>query len=235
MPVTSARTTVMASRTRTRQRGLSIVEFMVGVAIGLFLVAAATLMVSGQLTENRRLLLETQLQQDLRATADIMTRELRRSSYSPDAAANLWFDGKTTATSQNTFGALTPASGDNLTELSFKYRRRSGDEGPYGFKLDGTVIKSMIAGQWQTLTDANVMRITAFDIDLAAPVGFQLPCPRLCSDGTQNCWPTLQMRTATISLTGQSVSDASVTRTLRTSVKLRNDFTKFNGADICPA
>ena len=60
------------------QRGLSIVELMVGIAIGLIIVAAASLLMSGQLNENRRLLAETQLQQDLRAASDIITRELRR-------------------------------------------------------------------------------------------------------------------------------------------------------------
>ena len=66
---------------RGRMRGLSLVELMVGVAVGLFVVAAAALMASGQLSDNRRLLLETQLQQDLRATVDIVTRELRRTGY----------------------------------------------------------------------------------------------------------------------------------------------------------
>ena len=55
---------------RAAQRGLSIVEMMVGIAVGLIVVAAATLMVAGQLADNRRLLLETQVQQDLRASAD---------------------------------------------------------------------------------------------------------------------------------------------------------------------
>ena len=61
-------------------RGLSLIELMVGIAVGLFIVAAATVLVSGQLGENRRLMLDTQLQQDLRATADIITRELRRAN-----------------------------------------------------------------------------------------------------------------------------------------------------------
>ena len=54
---------------------------MVGVAIGLFVVAAASMLVVTQLSDNRRLTLETQVQQDLRATADIITRELRRAGH----------------------------------------------------------------------------------------------------------------------------------------------------------
>ena len=63
------------------QFGYSLVELMVGITIGLFIVAATSLMISTQLSGNRRMLLETQLNQDLRATADIITRELRRASF----------------------------------------------------------------------------------------------------------------------------------------------------------
>ncbi|MBL0296208.1 MAG: hypothetical protein IPQ21_03185 [Betaproteobacteria bacterium] len=60
---------------------------MVGITVGLFIVAAAAMLVTTQLGDNRRLLLETQVQQDLRATADIITRELRRAGL---AGARLW-------------------------------------------------------------------------------------------------------------------------------------------------
>jgi type II secretory pathway component PulJ len=216
------------------QRGISIVELMVGVTIGLFVVAAASLMVSSQLGDNRRLLLETQLQQDLRATSDIITRELRRASYFSQTANEIWFEGKASPVSENAYGALTPVSGDDLSDISFKYRRRSGDEGPFGFRLNGTELQSRVATNWQSLTDSRVLQVTAFDIDLSAPVSYPLPCPRLCADGTQDCWPSLQMRTATVQITGRSVSDAAIVRSLVTQVRLRNDFTKFNDVTICP-
>ncbi len=43
------------------QRGLSLVELMVGITDGLFVVAAAATLVANQLSDNRRLLLETQV------------------------------------------------------------------------------------------------------------------------------------------------------------------------------
>lgn len=220
---------------RRRQGGLSVVELMVGVTLGLFVVAATALMTSSQLSDNRRLLVETQLQQDLRAAVDIVTRELRRAAYWQQSEEGTWYEGRTTPIQSNLFAAITPASGDNLTEVNFSYRRRSGDEGPYGFKVEADAIKSMIANQWHALTDVKVMRVTNLDIDLSAPVVYQLPCPKLCPDGTQDCWPDLQMRTATISITGQAVNDAAVVRTLTSRVRLRNDFVQFNGAEVCPA
>jgi type IV pilus assembly protein PilW len=46
-----------STRMRRGQRGLSIVELMVGVAIGLFVVAGAAMLLSTQLSDNRQLLL----------------------------------------------------------------------------------------------------------------------------------------------------------------------------------
>lgn len=222
-------------RPRRLQDGMSIVELMVGVALGLFVVAATALMVSSQLSDNRRLLLETQLQQDLRASADIITRELRRASYDTSALSRVWHPTQTSSPGQSSFGALTPTSGAGLSEVQFKYRRRSGDEGPYGFKVEDYALKSMIGGQWQTLTDRNVMKVTSFQVDLTTPATYPLPCPKLCAGGTQDCWPELQTRVATVTITGQSAVDPNTTRTLTTSVRLRNDFTQFNGAELCPA
>ena len=66
---------------------------MVGVAIGLFVVAAASMLVVTQLSDNRRLTLETQVQQDLRASADIITRELRRAGHWGKARDGVWYMG----------------------------------------------------------------------------------------------------------------------------------------------
>ncbi len=48
-------------------------------------------------------------------------------------------------------------------EIVFSYRR-AGNEGPYGFKLEGTVIKSLLGPGWQDLTDGNVMSVTDFKV-----------------------------------------------------------------------
>lgn len=217
-----------------RQRGLSVVELLVGVTIGLFVVAAAALMVSSQLAENRKLLIETQLQQDLRATTDIITRELRRSAYRNELS--IWRDASAGAVTQNSFGTIVPASGSAITEIQFDYRRRAGDDYGAGFKKEGYVIKSRVSDQWETMTDEKVMKVLLFEIELSAPVSYQLPCPKLCPTGTpQGCWPDVQLRTAKVKLTGQSATDTSVVRTLETQIRIRNDWVHFNGAQVCPA
>ena len=78
---------------KTTGKGLRFLKWSAGIAVGLVVLAASVLVVTGQLTENRRLLLDTQLQQDLRATADIITRQLRRAGATNGARATVWQPG----------------------------------------------------------------------------------------------------------------------------------------------
>ena len=231
---------MLTHRPRRPARGLSLVELLVGIAVGMFVVAAAAMLVSTQLNDNRRLLLETQVQQDLRAAADIITRDLRRDAYWPDSAKSfVW-------TADSATPPVNPLSKMQLTgtnEIEFWYLRQPSESGPFGFKKDGNVLKTRLgAGGWQELTDGNTLRITAFSITPQDGPQTPLPCPKLCSDGTNSCWPTLTVRELEVAITGEAVSDPSVKRTLRTVVRLRNDLVEFNMKDptgaplpqVCP-
>jgi type II secretory pathway component PulJ len=227
-------------RSRHRQRGLSVVEMMVGVAVGLFVVAAATLVISSQLVENRRLLVETQLQQDLRATADIITRELRRAgARDSESMAGAWYLGGLDAL-PNTRATVSPTAG-SATSVSYRYYRDAlGDAPPSSFALDNGVLKSNIAGSGlQDLTDGRVLKITDFSVTPQNGPAIQLPCPKPCADGTQDCWPTVTVRELAIVITGEAANDPSVRRTVRSNVRLRNDWVRFNDPlnpnRICPA
>ncbi len=217
-----------------RQRGLSLVELMVGVVVSLFVVAAATLLMSTQMSDNRRLLLETQVQQDLRATADIIAKELRRSSYWSGHATGVPAPAAGTVVG-NPLRALNYVS--SAGTVNYRYSRGSGVTA-FGFKLEGGVIKScqgepdmsgLCGGTYQELTDPRSIVIDSFTVEqerTAAPNnddGLVLPCPNLCSDGSTTCWPRVSVREFIVTLTGTSVSDPSVTRTLRLGVRVRND------------
>ncbi|MCU0969919.1 MAG: prepilin-type N-terminal cleavage/methylation domain-containing protein [Rubrivivax sp.] len=211
---------------RRLQRGLSLVEMMVGIAVGLIVVSAAALLVGSQLGDNRRLLLETQVQQDLRAAADIVTRDLRRAgAWTDTARVGLWTAGA--APQPNPYAAMTPASGV-ATQVDYGYYRNPSAPTVYGFRLNNGVLQTFLGGGWQDLTDARAVRITAFDVDVrqepppGAPA-LRAPCPNDCPGGGDACWPTVTVREVTVDIAGQSVADAAVQRSLRTVVRLRND------------
>lgn len=230
----------MNRRSRIGQRGLSLVELMVGIAVGLFVVAAATMLVSTQLSENRRLLVETQVQQDLRATADIITRELRRAGSwgaLADSLGTVWTSATPTPAA-NGFLALT-ITGGPTGQILFSSSRTNNPA--RGFRLTGTAIESRLDGvadTWQKLTDDTTMTVTNFDVTEQDDGTLLLPCPKMCPGTPEhtNCWPTVRLRSLIITITGRSVSDASVVRTVVSTVRLRNDDVAFNnGALSCPA
>lgn len=214
---------------RRRQQGLSLVELLVGIAVGMFVVAAASMLVSTQLSENRRLLAETQVQQDLRATADIITRELRRAgSWGTPAtpAAAVWTE--TAAPTNNPLTTVSPSAGA-ATQVDYQSSRALGTSGPYGFRLNSGVIETRLAAAgWQQLTDPATLQVTAFNVTAESEPSIQLPCPKLCTDGTQDCWPTLTVRRLVVDITGQAVGDAAVVRSVRSVTRLRNDVVGFN-------
>jgi Tfp pilus assembly protein PilW len=228
---------------RRRQRGLSIVELMVGVAVGLFVVAAASMLVATQLGDNRRLTLETQVQQDLRAAGDIITRELRRTGHWAKAR-----DGVGQPLNVNAYRAVskdgTPPTaftdGEASTSVLISYSR-SGSEADennavdsaeqLGFRLVSGVIQTRLGDAgWQALTDSDTLNVTAFTLTMnEQPV--LLECLKPCSGGGNACWPRLVVRDITLDIAGQAAHDSSVQRSLRSNVRLRNDLVD---AGSCP-
>lgn len=221
-------------------RGMSLVELMVGIAVGLFVVAAATTLMANQLSDNRKLLVETQIQQDLRASMDIVTRQLRRAGALDmlQAQAGLANDSGAGG-ARSAFTLVAPDAGSS-SEVGFRFYRNAGDAGPYGFKLEGNGLKSLVTGGgWHELTDVNVMKVTAFTVTPLIVASSPLPCPRLCPDGTASCWPQLVVRDYTVTITAEAKNDSSVQRSMTSRVRLRNDWVRFNDAAnpsaVCPS
>lgn len=223
-------------------RGLSLVELMVGIAVGLFIVAAATVLVSGQLGENRRLILDTQLQQDLRATADIITRELRRSGAI--GASQNTIAHPTLPAQENLLTLMIPSAAGTISDVTFLYERppnpgsTTGEQGPWGFRLvsaTGVIQTRLGTAGWQDLTDRNVVRVTGFTIEIQREPGQVLPCPRLCPVTNDTaCWPILQVRNFVVNIQAQSAGDLSITRSIQSVVRVRNDWVQFRTAGASP-
>lgn len=229
-----------APRASSRQQGgLSLVEMMVGVAVGLIVVAGASLLMSTQLGENRRLLVETQLQQDMRASMDIITRELRRIGTQSESLAlqGLWVAGGGTA-QKNPYAESPSAtvSAVPVDNLVFGYYQPGVGPADFGFKLENNTVKSRIGANWQELTDPNVLKVTTFAITPQNSTLLRLPCPKLCPDTTTDCWPQVQVREFQVSMIAEASNVPGVNRSITSNVRLRNDYVRFNTGtpEICP-
>ena len=194
---------------------MTLVELMVGTAVGLIVLSGVITMSAGQLAAQRRLQLQTQVQQDLRRTAELVAREFRRAGH---------WSGATTAGMQpvvNPLAALThPAPG----EVGLRYSRSPTQDGPFGFRLQSGVLRTRLGGAgWQDLSDGTTLRLTRFDVDEAPLPAQPLSCPRRCADGGTGCWPRLQARLLRVTLEGHAVHDPALRERVALQVRVRND------------
>ena len=224
------------------QRGLSLVELMVGITIGLFIVAAAVTLTSNQLVDNRRLLLELQIQQDLRATMDIMTRQLRRAGSNTVFAQGRVADNGLGGIKPTEPDAEVTTAGAGPNQAEFRFYRNAAEQGPFGFRLDeanGVIVTQIGPGNPQELTDRSAMRVTALTFNSQPLVSGRLPCPKLCPGPDRTgCWPELVIQRLTITITAEARSNPNIRRSLSSDVRVRNDWLRDNAAaavtQVCP-
>jgi type IV pilus assembly protein PilW len=228
------------------QRGLSLVELMVGITVGLIVVAAATLLVYGQLVENRQLIVEAQVQQDLRATADIVVRELRRAGMNNRVELSIWDPSGTGDATPNPFSGdatLSPPPGSASQGLSFAYRETGVEvTGSLGFRINtanGTIERLLHGGSWQELTDRNTLEVTSFSVTRLNDRREIVPCQNPCPGGAgTHCWPRVGVRALTLAITLRSRHNPAIVRRHQATVRLRNDDLPFHDAAaprLCPA
>ena len=212
-----------------RQRGLTLVELLVGVAIALLVAAAAATLFVAQLRESRALVLEARLMQDLRTAADLIARDLRRAGAWGGAADGVWTAGSAGAAT-NPYLALAPDSAAS-DAVSVRYSRDAIENQvvdtneQLGFRLRNAAIEIQLgAGNWQALTDPATMQITAFTVTpqvqtLVLGDFCAAPCPA----HSTVCPPRLHVRSLAVDITGRLMADPRVIRSLRHDVRLRND------------
>lgn len=202
---------------RRLQQGLSLVELMVGIAIGLMIVATASALMAHQLHDARRLGLETQVEQDLRAAADLVVRDLRRAGYSPNAIDGSPYAEVTAGDAAKPSHAVGYARALDADE-DVAARERS------GVKLDNGTLKLLLGDSgWQAITDPEVVTVTRFDVAVTTrdlPLDGACECP---AAAVGPCPPVQQVREASIELAGTATRDPRVHRSLHADVRLRND------------
>lgn len=225
----------LVPRRPAAERGLSLVEMLVGVAVGMFLIAGAATLFVANLGSSRKMLVEARLNQDLRAAADLVSRDLRRAGYWARSIDGTISQGASAATVPNPYSAVA-ASGTQVT-YAFSRAASGGAENnivdaneAFGYRRDtstgvGTVQMMISANNWQTVTDPAAVNVTLFNIaPVETPIAIGNYCATPCS-ASAPCAnpPILTIRQYDITLTGAAANDPAVQRTLQTRTRVRND------------
>lgn len=228
-----------------RQRGLTMLELLVGVAVGLIVVLGAVKLAIDAFGSNRRMLLETRVNQDLRAAADLIARDIRRAGYWQNAASGIFTTtGSGTVISNPYTGIALDTSNANAHVIEYRYARdatntvETAEEA--GFRLSNGVLEFLNGdGGWQALTDPRVVTITNLSVTAvpARVVDLYTYCAcmtKLTCTAAQfqdstlstnyvSSRPTVTIRQYDMVLAGRSATDAAVQREIRETVRVRND------------
>lgn len=225
---------------RFRQRGFSIIESLVGITIGLFVVTGALVLTSTMTLSNRNMIVETRVIQDLRASSDLVVRDIRRAGYWANATTGVYVSGSNAPIPRNAYQNMIPASCDATTlpgsvaipsapASAMCYYIEQGtpnntasDAEMFGFKLLSGTLYAFVAGKTpQALSDSNSINITQFNLN-PIPVSIDLSA-NCATPPTSGNEPTVVVREFEIELRGHPPSDATMVRAVRTNVRVRND------------
>lgn len=228
----------MSPTAATAARGFTLVELLIGLAVGLFIAASASFLMLGQLDEHRRVSLETRAEQELRAAAEIVGRELRSAGAWGHAGKAFWSPAQP-------LPMANPYAEIELLEEGRRVRFRSSEAAHSDAAEDDSVsgaelrqlrlnagVLYLIAGNGlpQPLTDPATLRVTGFEVALQAwPLRIEGLCERPCN-GLADCPPQLERRELRVQLAGEAAHDGRVRRQLALRVPVAAD--RLQG--VCP-
>ncbi|MDB6002818.1 MAG: hypothetical protein JWP52_4517 [Rhizobacter sp.] len=212
--------------------GFTLVEVMTACAIGLVVLAGATVAFADMVRSAGRQLLAARVDQDLRIALDLMAGELRRAGH--------WQEAQRALRASATSPALSPHNPYQPIELTggaLLYRQSRDAENDtvdtneaFGFRLRAGAVEFKLGGSgWQSVTDVSVVTVTQLSfVPVHSALALDSACASVCGPGaspssTGALCPTLTLRRYELALKARATADATVVRNLLASVRVRND------------
>jgi type IV pilus assembly protein PilW len=216
-----------------RSRGFTIMEVMVSLSISLIVTSAMVALMSNTLGNTSRIVNMTKLTDDMRMTMQMLTRDVRRSSYNANAMycygnENCGSDGSVTLA-----GDITINNGNDCFTylLDRDHDGDSTEEDAGGFRrtvVGGVGVMEMWIGDaapdcaadhanWVGITDQESMDVFNFTID--DTLSFS---EIVFDDGAGNTI-SQKVRKLRINLQARLVLDTAIERRIEDIISVRND------------
>lgn len=213
-----------------RQRGFSLVEILISMTLGLFLLLGLTTFMANTLVSDTKTMLMSRLNQEARSAMLLMVREIRRAGYwgTPTFALGPLTGAGAGSIFINPFAPVTTSGGCILFRYDRNHNALPEASEFFGFLRTNAGVVQMYAGTgattcaggagWAALTDGRNSNVTALSFAMSAAA------PAYVLDGPLGALgPSIRVRYVTIQMTVQSKADSSLTLTLQETVKLEND------------
>jgi prepilin peptidase dependent protein B len=173
-----------------RARGFTLVELMIGIVVGLIVLAGVIAVFLSVVRGSVYVAREARLNQDLRTAMDLMVNDIRRAGYWRDAIP---FDPTTVdadTIQHNPFMNRVPGDDDvrdihillndrSCIVFSYDTQDAGGESGVvFGYRLNGGEIQTLLdptvvattdcgTGSWQSITDSRQVAVETLTFDLA--------------------------------------------------------------------
>lgn len=203
---------------RLQQQGLSLIELMITMALGLLMMAALTSVFANTIGVNSRSLQLSQLQEESTAVLELMVSDLRRAGFR--ANAHLLVVAPATANTEFNDSLVISNHPDEalLSCVLFRYDANQngsfdGTAELFGYRLrSGQIQRRQDAADcassgWQALTSADMVAVEALSFTL-----------------TERTTGALLEQIVTVALTTANPADETLQRELATEVVIRNAF-----------
>lgn len=208
----------------SRQQGISLIELLIGMAVGLIILAGISTLIVNNLAANRTAINSARLNQQLRSAMDLIVREVRRANYDPSIMSQI---GVNTGISIANNVSLDQCSESSCKQLNYAYRVQTGALVPKIITLSDGVISLEAGGDSpQPLTDPKTVAVDALEFcyvnavtgecSASLPNSNILPPPAGGSSHTE-------ILLIKISIAGHLQSDLTVTSNFVQTVRVRND------------
>ena len=207
-----------------KSKGFTLSELMLGLLISSILIIALLSFFTTNVSYYKNTININRLNLQLQTVLDLMTNEIRRAGYWANASTDI---GNST-TNANPFMQIATDIQTPLTNcILLTYNSTGGvgvaDTEKIGFRLNGGAIQgrpptgpanftcAAANNTWENVTDKNLINISNLT--------FTITSTALPLNGTK----VINVRTVTISITGNLISNNAVSATLTQFVRVRND------------
>jgi type II secretory pathway component PulJ len=227
-------------RMRTAQAGASLMEVMIAMSISLVVTASMVALMANSLGTTTRIVKMTKLADDMRVAMQMMTRDVRRTSFNSNAMlcygnADCGTDGSITIPGDIT---LVDSDADTVNDcLTFLMDRDfngdSTDNDAGGFRrvtIGGVGVIEMWTGNaaadctvaagaagWVAITNPDNMDITAFSVD------DNLSYTEIVLEDINGNTLSQKVRKLRMSMSGNLVMDPTIVRRVEDVISVRND------------
>ena len=230
----------------SRQQGSSLMEVLIAMSLSLVVTASMIALMSNSLGTTARIIKMTKLSDDMRIAMQMMSRDVRRSSYNSNsmycyANADCGTDGAATLPGEI---LITDGDGDGTNDCFIFLLDRDWDDSTAnvagGFRrvVSGGVgilemwtgdappdcTEAPSTGSWVQVTNPDNMDITAFTVENGIlPVNPDLSYDVVIFDDGVNPPLSQRIRKIRMNMQGRLVMDPTIVRQMEDVIAVRND------------